>query len=98
MAPRLAPPKGLPATSNNRATWTADHFPPLAAGIPRSSKPAAMARRDYLHELPHLFRRERGRDELILEGVGKHEIEAPHLIGPHRALREEVVAPITHEL
>src|SRR6202140_466430 len=51
-----------------------------------------------LHELPHLFRRERGRDELILEGVGKHEIEAPHLIGPHRALREEVVAPLTHEL
>src|ERR1700738_1015860 len=51
-----------------------------------------------LHELPHLFRRERGRDELILEGVGQHEIEAPHLIGPHRALREEVVAPLTHEL
>jgi glycine/D-amino acid oxidase-like deaminating enzyme len=51
-----------------------------------------------LHELPHLFRRERGRDELILEGVGKHEIEAPHLIGPHRALGEEVVAPLTHEL
>ena len=37
--------KGL-ATSSNRITWTDDHFPPRAAGIPRSSGPAAMARRD----------------------------------------------------
>jgi hypothetical protein len=37
------PPKGMPAAPNNRATWTGDHFPPRAAGIPRSSRPAAMA-------------------------------------------------------
>ena len=45
-APTLAlASKGL-ATSSNRITWTDDHFPPRAAGIPRSSGPAAMARRD----------------------------------------------------
>jgi hypothetical protein len=44
-APTLAPAKGIAAASNSRrATWTADHLPPQAAGRPRSSKPAAMAR------------------------------------------------------
>jgi hypothetical protein len=42
----LAPSKGMVAASNNRATWTADQFPPRAAAMPRSSKPAAMARND----------------------------------------------------
>ncbi len=37
-------PKGLPAALNNRATWTTDHLPSRAAGMPRSSKPDAMAR------------------------------------------------------
>jgi hypothetical protein len=45
-AATLAPPKGLPAASNNRLTCTADHLPPRAAGMPRSSNPAAMARSD----------------------------------------------------
>ena len=31
--------KGRPASSN-RETWTADHLPPRAAGMPRSSSPA----------------------------------------------------------
>jgi hypothetical protein len=35
-----------PALSSRRATWTADHLPPRAAGIPRSSNPPAMARND----------------------------------------------------
>jgi hypothetical protein len=34
------------AASSNRATWTADHLPPRAAGMPCSSSPAAMARSD----------------------------------------------------
>jgi hypothetical protein len=42
----VLPPKGIPAAPNNRATWTADHLPPRAAGMPRSSRPAAMARSD----------------------------------------------------
>jgi hypothetical protein len=54
-APKLAPStlaltrlalKGMEADSNKRATRTADHLPPRAAGMPRSSKPAAMARND----------------------------------------------------
>jgi len=35
------PSKGMPAASNKRATCTADHLPPRAAGMPRSSRPAA---------------------------------------------------------
>jgi hypothetical protein len=38
--------KRLSAAFINRATWTADHLPPRAAGMPRPSKPDAMARRD----------------------------------------------------
>jgi hypothetical protein len=38
--------EGLRAASSNRLTCTADHLPPRAAGMPRSSRPAAMARRD----------------------------------------------------
>ena len=38
--------KGLRTVSNNRLTCTADHLPPRAAGMPRSSNPAAMARSD----------------------------------------------------
>jgi hypothetical protein len=41
----LALSKGLP-DSSNRATCTADHLPPRAAGMPRSPIPAAMARND----------------------------------------------------
>ncbi len=37
--------KGWPPPTS-RDTWTADHLPPRAAGMPRSSKPAAMARSD----------------------------------------------------
>src|ERR1700716_1710471 len=36
--------KRMTAASNNRLT--ADHLPPRAAGMPRSSRPAAMARSD----------------------------------------------------
>jgi hypothetical protein len=45
----LAPSKGrgwAPAAASNRATCTADQLPPRAAGMPRSSNPAAMARND----------------------------------------------------
>jgi hypothetical protein len=45
-AATLAPSKGLRAASSNRLTSTADHLPPRAAGMPRSSRPAAMARSD----------------------------------------------------
>jgi hypothetical protein len=37
---------GVSRDANRRATWAADHFPPRAARMPRSSNPAAMARRD----------------------------------------------------
>jgi hypothetical protein len=40
------PPKGIPAAPSNRDTCTAGHFPTRAAGMPRSSRPAAMARSD----------------------------------------------------
>src|SRR6516225_4266717 len=44
-AATLALSKGRP-DSNSRITCTADHLPPRAAGIPRSFRPAAMARND----------------------------------------------------
>jgi hypothetical protein len=54
---RFAPVRGLVISSqtfacNNRATWTADHFSPGGAGMPRSSRPAAMARSDPHNRTP----------------------------------------------
>ena len=37
--------KGYRPIPNNRATWTADHLPPRAAGMPRSSRPAVFSPR-----------------------------------------------------
>jgi hypothetical protein len=36
----------MPAASSTRATCTADHLPPRAAGMPRASSPSAMPRND----------------------------------------------------
>jgi hypothetical protein len=45
-APAAATSKGLAMISSNRITCTEDHLPPRAAGMPRSSRPAARARND----------------------------------------------------
>jgi hypothetical protein len=45
-AAALAPSKGPLDASDKRATCTADHLPPRAAGMPRSFNAAAMARND----------------------------------------------------
>jgi hypothetical protein len=50
----------MAAASSSLATWTADHLPPRAAGMPRSSKPAAMARSDSLPAASLLYGRPSG--------------------------------------
>jgi hypothetical protein len=44
--PHSATAKGRSMSSISRITCTADHFPPRAAGMPRSSSPASVVRND----------------------------------------------------
>jgi hypothetical protein len=79
-------PKGLAAAFNNRATWTADHLPPRAAGMP-PPRSAAVSIPDHL--LDRGTPRLRANCGLI---APQHKTTIRHLIGDgaQRARRNSV--------